>query len=277
VLRWTTQRLEENTMTRAELPLDVKLMNLVTHGLVGVFAVLCLGALGTWIARHPVWTLSAITVHGEVTHQNAISLKAQLASQMRRKLDGSFITVDLQEVRTLFESVPWVREARVQREFPNRLRVTLQEHQAVAWWGQAGSGQLVSRMGEVFEASPDEGDGLPELAGPLEQAPQVWSLFQALSTEFARLQLGLVRLELNERGTWRATLDSGALVELGRGSEQDLVARAGRFTATLGQLTQRYPGALQTVDLRYPNGYALRVRGVTTLTEADSQTPTPTR
>ena len=59
----------------------------------------------------------------------------------------------------MFEAVPWVREARVQREFPNRLRVTLEEHQAVAWWGQAGSGYLVNRLGEVFEASPDEGDG----------------------------------------------------------------------------------------------------------------------
>jgi cell division protein FtsQ len=264
-------------MTRAELPLDVKLMTMATQGLVVVFAFLCLGAFGTWIARHPVWNLQAITVHGEVNHQNAVGLRAQLASQMRRKLDGSFITVDLQEVRTLFESVPWVREARVQREFPNRLRVTLQEHQAVAWWGQAGSGQLVSRLGEVFEASPDEGDGLPELAGPLEQAPQVWSLYQALSTDLDRLQLGLVRLELNERGSWRAELDSGATLELGRGSEQDLVERVRRFTATLGQLTQRYPGALQSVDLRYPNGYALRVRGVTTLTEADSQATNPTR
>lgn len=263
-------------MAQADLPLDIKLMTLATRGLVGVFAVLCLGVIGTWIARHPAWNLRTISVHGEVTHQNAVGLRAQLATQMRRTLDGSFITVDLQQVRALFESVPWVRSAKVQREFPNRLRVTLEEHQAVAWWGASGSGQLVNRLGEVFEASPDEGDGLPELAGPAEQSTQVWGLYQMLSVELARLQMGLVRLELNERGSWSAELDNGVHMELGRGTPEDIQARARGFTSTLGQLTQRYPGALQSVDLRYSNGYAVRVRGVTTLTGADLQAPAPT-
>jgi cell division protein FtsQ len=264
-------------MTQTDLPLDVRLMTVVTRGLVLVFAVLCLGTVGTWVVRHSGWTVRAVTVQGDVSHQNAVGLRAQLAAPMRSRLQDSFLTVDLQQVRQLFEAVPWVRHARVQREFPDRLRVTLEEHQAVAWWGEAGSGQLVSRLGEVFDASPDDGDGLPELAGPIEQAPQVWRLYQALSTELGRLELGLVRLELNERGNWRAELDNGARLELGRGTPEDLIDRTRRFTSTLGQLTQRYPGALQSVDLRYPNGYALRVQGVTTVSEDDSKKPTSTR
>lgn len=264
-------------MPHTDLPLDVRLMTVVTRGLVLVFAVLCLGSVGTWIVRHPAWTVRAVTVQGDVSHQNAVGLRAQLAAPMRSTLRDSFLTVDLQQVRQLFEAVPWVRHARVQREFPDRLRVTLEEHQAVAWWGEAGSGQLVSQLGEVFDASPDDGDGLPELAGPVEQAPQVWRLYQALSAELGRLEMGLVRLELNERGNWRAELDNGARLELGRGTPEDLIDRTRRFTSTLGQLTQRYPGALQSVDLRYPNGYALRVQGVTTVSEDDSKKPTSTR
>jgi cell division protein FtsQ len=264
-------------MQKTDLPLDVRLMTLVTRGLVLVFAVLCLGAVGTWIVRHPGWTVRSVAVQGDVSHQNAVGLRAQLAAPMRSRLQGSFLTVDLQQVRQMFEAVPWVRHARVQREFPNRLRVTLEEHQAVAWWGEAGSGQLVSQLGEVFDASPDDGDGLPELAGPVDQAPQIWRLYQSLSSELERLELGLVRLELNERGSWRAELDSGARLELGRGTPEDLLERTRRFTSTLGQLTQRYPGALQSVDLRYPNGYALRVQGVTTVSEDPSKKPTPTR
>lgn len=264
-------------MQRADLPLDVRLMTVVTRGLVLVFAVLCLGSVAAWIARHPAWSVRAISVQGDVTHQNAVGLRAQLAAPMRSKLQGSFLTLDLQQVRQMFEAVPWVKHARVQREFPNRLRVTLEEHHAVAWWGEAGSGQLVSDLGQVFDASPDDGEELPELAGPAEQAPQLWSLYQSLSTELDRLELGLVRLELNERGNWRAELDSGAFIELGRGTPEDLMERVRRFTSTLAQLTQRYPGTLQSVDLRYPNGYALRVQGVTTVTEDASKKPTPTR
>lgn len=263
-------------MQHTDLPLDIRLMTVVTRGLVLVFVLLCLGAVGTWIARHPGWTLKGISVQGDLGHQNAVGLRAQLATPLR-KLEGSFLTLDLQQVRRMFEAVPWVRHARVQREFPNRLRVTLEEHEAVAWWGQSGSGQLVSRLGEVFEASPDEGDGLPELAGPPEQAPLVWTLYQSLSEEVARLDRTLVRLELNERGSWRAELDNGTRLELGRGSSDELLARTRRFTTTVGQLAQRYPGALQSVDLRYPNGYALRVQGVTTVTEDTPATPTRNR
>ncbi len=251
----------------AELPLDVKLMTVVTHVLVVVFAVLSLGLFTTWLVRHPIWSVKAISVHGDVTHQSAVTFRAQLSTQMKTRLTSSFLTVDLQQVRQLFESVPWVRKAVVQREFPNRLRVTLEEHEAVAWWGQSGSGQLVNKLGEVFDASPDDGDGLPELDGPRERSAEVWALYQLLDRELGRLDLGLERLELTDRGAWRAQLDSGARVELGRGTPDELLERTRRFTGTLSQLTERYAGAVQSVDLRYPNGYALRLRGVTTVVD----------
>ena len=261
----------------AELPLDVKLMTVVTHLLVVVFAVLSLGLFTTWLVRHPIWSVRAISVHGDVSHQSAVTFRAQLSSQMKTRLTSSFLTVDLQQVRQLFESVPWVRKAVVQREFPNRLRVTLEEHEAVAWWGEAGSGQLVNKLGEVFDASPDDSDGLPELAGPREKSAEVWSLYQLLGGELARLDMGLERLELTERGTWRAELDSGARVELGRGTPDELLERTRRFTGTLSQLTERYAGAVQSVDLRYPNGYALRLRGVTTVIDTPPGTKQPRR
>lgn len=260
------------TMTETELPLDVRLMTLATQVLVTVFVVLGLGATGLWLVRHPVWAVKGLSVDGDVSHQSAVTLRAQLASQMRSVLAPGVLALDLQRVREMFESMPWVRQAVVRREFPNRLRITLQEHEAVAWWGPSGSNRLLSRLGEVFEATPDDGEGLPELAGPDEQAPLVWDTYRQLQDAFGQLEMGVQSLTLNERGSWRAELDNGARIELGRGSTQDLVARVRRFTTTLGQLTQRYPGAVESVDLRYPNGYALRMRGVTTLEDKPSNT-----
>lgn len=123
-------------MADADLPLDVRLMTSAAHALAAVLAVLCLGGVGTWLVRHPVWTVQGISVDGDVHHQSAVTLRTQLASQLRAALAPGFLTLDLQRVRQLFESAPWVRQAVVQREFPNRLRVTLQEHEVVAWWGE---------------------------------------------------------------------------------------------------------------------------------------------
>ena len=80
----------------------------------------------------------------------------------------------------------------------------------VAWWGENGSGELVNTLGEVFEASPDDADNLPELAGPEGRSAEVWALYQTLQPVFARLEFDLERLEFGERGSWRARLHNGA-------------------------------------------------------------------
>ncbi|NIC40561.1 cell division protein FtsQ/DivIB [Aquabacterium sp. A08] len=254
------------------LPLDVRLMDGVANALFVLLAVLALGSVGWWAARHPAWSLAGITVQGDVTHQNAVTFRAHLAS----RLHGSFLTLDLQEVQRLFEGVPWVRQAVVQREFPNRLTVTLQEHQAVAWWGETGGGRLLNTQGEVFEANPDDpqADQWSELLGPDGQSAQVYALYQALRPLFARMDQDVTRLELSSRGNWRVTLERGARIDLGRGEPAELLQRTQDFVATVVGLNQRYGGRdIESADLRYPNGYALRLRGVTTLTEPAPGTP----
>lgn len=246
------------------IPLDVRLMASVANLLLGVFAVLLVAALGWWGARHPVWTLGGITVVGDVAHQNAVTVRAHLAS----RLQGSFLTLDLREVQQLFHGVPWVRQALVQRDFPNRLKVTLQEHDAVAWWGEAGGGHVVNAQGEVFEANPDDAQADPwsELLGPEGQSARVYGLYRSLEPVFARMGQGIARLQLDGRGSWRVRLDGGARIELGRGEPADLLQRTNHFAATVTPLIHRYGGRdIESADLRYPNGYALRLRGVSTV------------
>ena len=177
--------------TTTDMPLDVKLMALATQLLLGVFALLALGALGTWAVRHPAWTVKGISVHGDVAHQNAVGLRAQLATQMRARLSSSFLTVDLDQVRQMFEQVPWVRRAQVRRVYPGSLRVELQEHDAVAYWGPDTGSALVNSQGEVFEANVGdvEQDGLPRLLGPAGSSPEVLQMFGLLQPVFKPLGL----------------------------------------------------------------------------------------
>lgn len=245
------------------LPLDVRLMALASSALGWALVAMVLAAAGLWAVRHPVWAIEAIEVHGDLKHQNEVTFRAHMASRLR----GSFLTLDLAEVKQVFESVPWVRRAVVERAFPNRIRVTLQEHQAVAWWGQEGGARLLNRQGEVFEASAedDETDVLPQLAGPNEQAPQVKALYERLRPLFERVDTPLQRLELTAQGSWRAVLDNATQMELGRGEPTDIESRVGRYLATIGQVTQQHGRRVLAADLRYPAAYAVRLHGVTTV------------
>lgn len=248
------------------IPMDVKLMNMTASALFVAFALMIAGALAGWASRHAVFAIRSISVTGEVTHNNAATLRANVAP----RLAGTFLTLDLTRARLAFEAVPWVRHAVVRREFPNRLKVLLQEHKAAAFWGVERESRLVNSFGEVFEANVGEVEQefLPRLHGPDGQAAPVLAMYQTLQPLFEAMDLVLEQLELTGRGGWRARLDSGAAVELGGGSMAEVLARTQRFLKTLTQVTSRYgrkPDALETADLRHEDGYAIRLRGVTTL------------
>ena len=250
-------------------PLDVKLMNLTASVLFVALALLLVSAGVLWASRHAVFAIRAIAVTGEVTHNNAVTLRANVVP----RLSGTFLTLDLMQARKAFESVPWVRQAVVHRDFPNRLRVQLQEHQAVAYWGAESDSRLVNNFGEVFEANLGEleQDNLPRLNGPDGHSAQVLAMYQTLQPPFELMDLGLEQLELTPRGGWRARLDTGAVLELGSGLNPEVLARTQRFLQTLTQVTSRYgrkPEALETADLRHQDGYAIRLRGVSTLAAA---------
>ncbi|MFZ4481627.1 MAG: cell division protein FtsQ/DivIB [Rhodoferax sp.] len=248
------------------MPVDVKLTNMVASLLLLVFALLSAASLADWAARQPLFALRAIAVSGELTHNNAVTLRANVAP----RLSGTFFSMDLERARLAFETLPWVRKAVVRREFPNRLKVVLQEHKAVAYWGLEGEPRLVNSFGEVFEANVGEveQESLPRLNGPDGQAQLVLAMSQTLRPLFEEMDMAIEQVELTGHGGWRLRLESGAQVELGAGSVPEVLARTQRFLSTLTQVNSRYGrkvDALEAADLRHEDGYAIRLRGVTTL------------
>lgn len=248
----------------ATLPMDVRLMQRGTQLLLGLFVLGCLATAASWVLRAPVLAWRVVRVEGDVTHHSAATLRAQALPQLR----GNYLTTDLQAARRVFEAVPWVRRAVVRRVWPHTLVVNLEEHQPVALWERdEGDDQLVNRQGEVFEVNLGdvEDDDLPQLRGPEGSARQVWGLYQQILPVFEAGRLHLARLALTDRGSWQATLEGGAVVELGRGSDAEVAARTQRFVASLPQVEARFgQRALEYADLRHLDGYALRLAGMGT-------------
>ncbi len=246
----------------APLPLDVRLMNSFSALFMLVVVAMLLAAGVAWLMRNAMFNLTAIEVQGDLQHNNAATLRAHVAPA----LAGNFFMMDLARTRAAFEAVPWVRRAVVQREFPNRLRVSLQEHKPVAFWGAEGEARLVNNFGEVFEVNQGdvESEDLPVLHGPSGQASLVLLTCQALLPLFQQLDAVMEKLELTSQASWRARLDNGAVIDMGHGSTDEIIVRTQRFIATLGQVSSRYGRDLESADLRYSTGYAIKLRGVTT-------------
>lgn len=255
----------------ATLPSDVRLMN-ATANILWIAVALGLAAMAVaWAARWPLFSVRTIQVEGDVARNSVATIRANAAPQ----LAGSLFTIDLGAARRAFESVPWVRQAVVRRVWPDRLVVQLEEHRAAAYWeADSGSDRLVDTYGDVFDANLGdvEDEDLPTLRGPEGSSRAMLALYVRLAPLVAAIDGARIdTLALSGRGSWRVVLDGGATLELGRGSADEVVARAERFVRSVGQVTGLYQRALVHADLRHADGYAVRLEGITT-TSAGSST-----
>jgi cell division protein FtsQ len=245
------------------MPFDIRLMNGVASVLYLLVAAGLLAALLLWLTRSPGLSFRVIQLEGEMQRNSVATIRANATP----RLSGNFISIDLDKARAAFESVPWVRQATLRRIWPDRLAVHLDEHHPVALWqGEDGSERLVNDFGEVFEANLGdvEDEGLPQFSGPEGTSAAMLSLYRRLAPLFAAQRLQPAELHLSGRGSWSLELDTGATLVLGRGSEDELVARSERFLRTVGQVTGRFQRDLEYADLRHADGYAVRLRGITT-------------
>ncbi len=227
----------------------------------GVAAV---GLVLVWIAKRPGFDISKILVQGDTQRNNVATLRANVLP----RLSGNFFSLDLAQARATFEQMPWVRAAVVQRQFPNTLRVVLQEHQPVAFFGLEGDSRLVNNFGEVFTANSGEVvEEMPRLSGSESEAFRLLEVLGLARQVLARLDFEVEQLELSPSGAWRVWTNDGALIELGRGDVKQMVARLESFTRSLpfaAAQMRRQAIDFEYADLRYPQGFALKLRGVRT-------------
>ena len=252
-----------------ETPQDVLWMNAAASALLVVAIGLLLAAGITKLTRLPYFNLQKVQLEGDLERNNLATVRANIVPRMH----GGFFNVNLNRSREVFESVPWVRKAVVRRVWPNELRVVLEEHRPAAYWHHEDrEDQLVNSYGEVFDVNLGdvEDEHLPTLEAPLnptaDEAKAMLDMLQRLKPVLAPLG-DIDTLKLTERGSWSVELDNDATIELGRGGLEEVLARADRFVRTLPELKRQYPAPLAHADLRYPEGYAVKLRGLTTLQE----------
>lgn len=220
------------------------------------------GVLLAWagvmvLQRLPILPLKKIIVTKSIQQVSA----AQIEQVARTMISGSFLTVNLSAAQRSFEQLPWVRRASLRRQWPDSLVLSLEgQHPVAQWSAQDGEARLVNDFGEVFVAAVPKEIALPVFSGPEGSAAQMLRRYGEFSTRLATVQRKLVALRLSPREAWQLKLDDGVVLELGRDQPKTpLFERLTRFTAHYAFVKDRLH-ALSVVDMRYPNGFALKAR-----------------
>ena len=236
---------------------NVRVLHAGANALLALTLAATLAAGAWWLVQRPMFALRSVAIEAhEGTRLRFVS--TPLLAQSIRTVSGSFFTVDLDAVRAGFEAVPWVRRATARRIWPNRLVVTIEEHRPFALWGD---GRLINTYGELFAANlaeAEEDGPLPELSGPTGSQLAVVDRYEDLRRWLAPLGRAPQAVSLSPRYAWTARLDDGTLLLLGREQGLPIEARVARWVAAYPRVQAKLDRRAEVVDLRYPNGFALR-------------------
>jgi cell division protein FtsQ len=226
---------------------NARLLNRVANLLFAAALVAVLAVVAVHLARLPAFAVRTVRVDGQLNHVTA----EQLGAVAKHAVRGTFFTLDIENAQKQFEKLPWVRRVGVRRQWPDRLELEIEEHVALARWGDFA---LVNTHGEVFEAATDE--TLPVFNGPSGQADEMARQYRRFTQQLAPIERSIARLKLSARAAWQIKLDDGLTLELGR---SDMDARLARFVTVYDRTIGRLPPSVVQVDLRYANGFAVRL------------------
>jgi cell division protein FtsQ len=212
------------------------------------------GCVGTlyWLLLPEHFPVNRVELKGDLKHTTKREIEAALP---RESANGAvnFFAADLAALRAGVERLPWVRRVSARRVWPDRIELHVDEHAALARWGDD---RLVNTYGETFSAKTT--DKLPAFVAPPGTSAEVTRRYRRFVEIVAPLNTSVERVVLTHRHAWQLRLANGLHLMLGRDADQAEV-RLARFVeahpATVARTGKKY----EYVDLRYPNGFALRV------------------
>ncbi|TXL00112.1 cell division protein FtsQ [Methylococcaceae bacterium HT1] len=181
--------------------------------------------------------------------------KQDIKMKISPLVQAGYFSVDLQAIQQSVMDLPWAERVQVQRIWPDRLKLRIYEQKPVIRW-QAHS--LLNERGEVFRPlNIDRFQPLPVLYAPNVQRQQLLEVMHGLSISLMGQGLYLAEFRVNERQSWLLSMENGLSIQLGRLQPLEKISQLMKaFIVSGGELVNK----MAYVDMRYPNGYAVRWR-----------------
>lgn len=186
-----------------------------------------------------------------IEHHTIEALVAPLVSK-------SFFVVNVAAIKNRIAELPWVGQVEVRRVWPDQVMIVIHEKEPVACWNETS---LLSQTGELFSpAISTFPAGLPKFVGETGEQIKIAKFYVKINQLLAPLHFKIMRVELNTLVGWSVTLNNGMKLNIGH---KDILNRISHFVQVYSQVVGDHVADVEYVDLRYPNGMAVRWKSVT--------------
>lgn len=168
---------------------------------------------------------------------------------------GGIVSLDLVAVRDELQHHPWVSDAWVSRQWPDGVRIFVEEEVPIARWNNRG---FLNSRGQLMDVG-DNSDltGLPQLAGPEGSEQQVMTRYREMAELLQPVDLGIAEMAMDQRGVLQMQLRDGFEVRLGKGN---VLAKVRRMLVVWNAGLAAQRERIAALDLRYTNGVAVSWR-----------------
>ena len=189
-----------------------------------------------------------VKIYG-VVHTPKDKIEAEVASYLQR----GFFSIPMDEIHDHLIQSPWVSDVAIRRIWQDQLVITVMEKIPVARWGKM---HLLSEQGVIFKPpSPYDASHLPLFLGETGDQVTMLKYFNEMNRLLAPLHVKIMTLTLSPYQTWKLVLDNGVILEMGH---KDILTRLNHFVKVYPKIAEQKKVPLERVDLRYPNGCAIR-------------------
>lgn len=195
-----------------------------------------------------VLPVNKIRVTGAFVHIDEVMLHRAIDGVVA----GGYFNVDVDKVKNVVETLPWVSKASVRRVWPDTLSVHVTEQKPLAV--SEGRG-LINAKGESFNPRKMiETAGLPVFKGKSDLNLLMIEKYASINSSLAKIGLSVNRLEMDPRQAVSLKLNNGLRLVLGK---NDIETRLNRFVKIYRKLVSTRVNDIAAIDLRYTNGLAI--------------------
>ena len=219
------------------------LVALLLAGLLKVFGV---DAIHHYLSR--AYPIKYVRTEGVFQYLSKDEIKTALEPLVKT----GFFDIDVQVIHNAVETLPWVESVTVRRVWPDAIDIKVKEKKPIVRWRE---NSLISDKGVVFTPKTLEPFiDLLQVSGPDGQHNKVLEIMKGVKTALEDQSLELAEFIITDRWSWKVKSANNLQILLGR---TDQLKKLQRFLKTLSVLPQEQIDAMEIVDLRYPNGYAV--------------------
>ncbi|URJ27384.1 cell division protein FtsQ/DivIB [Candidatus Blochmanniella camponoti] len=172
---------------------------------------------------------------------------------------GTFITQDVNIIQKQIESLPWIQQVSVRKQWPDTLKIHIIEYIPLTYWNDF---YIISTKGIIFRVPKEYRDNdqkvMPSLYGPEGSERVVLANYYAFNEILKSSKFHIKSVHMDTRYSWQLILQDNIHLKLGR---NNIIERLYYFIKIYPILIQKINDnntCIDYIDLRYRSGFAVR-------------------